>query len=159
MNKGGQVTSIVKDHVQGFATLESGEGLLNAPSIFFLSFTFPGEDWNTGRGNATHQIIFLMLIKYHKMLTQLQHGLGWRKCSRKDCISYQLEVMCFKHTQEDQVTSAPRAVRVSIKTAVWIVLKSIQIKEDIDIDLNFTCAGSQRYERLSKVGKVRTDGR
>lgn len=74
-------------------------------------------------------------------------------------ISYQLEVMCFKHTQEDQVTSAPRAVRVSIRTAVWIVLKSIQIKENINIDLNFTCAGSQRYERLSKVGKARTDGR
>ena len=25
-------------------------------------------------------------------------------------------------TQDDQVTSAPKAVRVSIKTAVWIVL-------------------------------------
>jgi hypothetical protein len=28
-----------------------------------------------------------------------------------------------KLTQDDQVTSAPKAVRVSIKTAVWIVLK------------------------------------
>ena len=29
---------------------------------------------------------------------------------------------CKKLTQEDQVTCAPRAVSVSIKTAVWIVL-------------------------------------
>ena len=53
MNQGGQVASIIKDHVQGFTAIEAGNSLVDAPSILFLSFTFPGEDWNTSRGNAT----------------------------------------------------------------------------------------------------------
>lgn len=35
--------------------------------------------------------------------------------------------MPMKLTQDDQATSAPKAVRVSIKTAVWIVLKHRQL--------------------------------
>jgi len=60
MNKGGQVASVIKDHVQGFATLKPGKSLLNAPSIFFLTFTFPGEDRNTGRCNTTKTVIFVL---------------------------------------------------------------------------------------------------
>lgn len=55
MNQGSQVASIIKDHVQGFTAFEAGKSLLDAPSIFFLSFTFPREDWNTSRGNANKQ--------------------------------------------------------------------------------------------------------
>ena len=55
MNQGSQVASIIKDHVQGFTVFEAGNSLLDAPSIFFLSFTFPGEDWNTSSGNAKIQ--------------------------------------------------------------------------------------------------------
>ena len=55
MNQGGQVTSIIKDHVQGFTAIEAGNSLLDAPSVFFLGFTFPGEDWNASRGNTMIQ--------------------------------------------------------------------------------------------------------
>jgi hypothetical protein len=53
MNQGGQVAAVIKDHIQGFIAFEAGNSLLHAPSIFFLGFTFPGENWNTSRGNAT----------------------------------------------------------------------------------------------------------
>jgi hypothetical protein len=55
MNQGGQVASVIKDHVQSFTAFETGNSLLNAPRIFLLSFTFPGKDWNASRGNTTDQ--------------------------------------------------------------------------------------------------------
>lgn len=97
MNKGGQIAPIIKDHVQGSATFEAGKSLLNAPSIFFLSFTFPGENWNTGRGNATTQFIFFFEENQElQRLTQLQRDLEWKKCSKTNSISYWLKVSYFK---------------------------------------------------------------
>ena len=51
MNKGGQVTSIIKDHVQRLAVGESGEGLFDTPKVFLLGLSLPSKDWNAGRGN------------------------------------------------------------------------------------------------------------
>jgi hypothetical protein len=84
MNQGGQVASVIKDHVQGSITFEAGKSLLDAPRILFLSFTFPGEDWNTSRGNATYtnnQVNFLKLIKHYKDLRSRSMILG-----RKDIL-------------------------------------------------------------------------
>jgi hypothetical protein len=53
MDQGSQVASIIKDHVQRFTAFEAGNSLLDTPSIFFFSFTFPREDWNTSRSNTT----------------------------------------------------------------------------------------------------------
>jgi hypothetical protein len=52
MNDVGKVTAIVENHVEGLATRECSKGLLNAPGIFLLGFTFPSEDWHTGCSDA-----------------------------------------------------------------------------------------------------------
>ena len=78
MNQGGQVASIIKDHVQSFTAFEAGNSLLDAPSIFFLSFTFPREDWNTSRGNTTKKklVQFFETHQALQTLTRPQHDLG-----------------------------------------------------------------------------------
>ena len=77
MNQGGQIASIIKDHVQGFTAFEPGNGLLDAPSIFFLGFAFPGKDWNTSRGNATYKHVqFFETHQVQQKPTQPLHDLG-----------------------------------------------------------------------------------
>ena len=78
MNHRGQVASIIKDHVQGFTVFEAGNSLLDAPRIFFLSFTFPREDWNTSRGNTAYNPVqfFETYQALQQKLTRLQHDLG-----------------------------------------------------------------------------------
>jgi len=59
-------------------------------------------------------------------------------------------------TEDDQVTSAPRTRRVSIRTAVWIVLTSLL---DIIRDANntrLTCEDSLLSGHLSRVVWVHT---
>jgi hypothetical protein len=51
MDKVGQITSIIEDHVQGLSIGKRGESLFDAPIVFFLGFTFPGEDRNTSSGD------------------------------------------------------------------------------------------------------------
>ena len=52
MDQSREVSSIIKDHVESLATLESGQRLLNAPSIFFFRFTFPSEHRDTSSSDA-----------------------------------------------------------------------------------------------------------
>ena len=52
MNDVSEVTAIVEDHVQGLATGESRESLLDTPVVLLLGLTFPGEDGDTSGGNA-----------------------------------------------------------------------------------------------------------
>ena len=52
MNEGGEVTTVVQDHVEGLAVGEGGKGLLNAPQVLLLGLTLPGEDWDTGRSDT-----------------------------------------------------------------------------------------------------------
>ena len=64
------------------------------------------------------------MIDQKNVLTQQQHGPGWRRCSEWDRRSAWpfLFAVAQTRTQDDQVTSAPSAVKVSMRTAVWMVL-------------------------------------
>jgi hypothetical protein len=52
VNNVGKITAVIKNHVESLATSECSKGLLNAPGVFLLGFTFPGEDWHTSCGDA-----------------------------------------------------------------------------------------------------------
>ena len=52
VDDGGEVTSVVEDHVKGLATREASDGLLDAPVVLLLSFTLPGEDGDTSSSDA-----------------------------------------------------------------------------------------------------------
>lgn len=66
MYQGCEITSIIKDQVQGFAIFESGQRLFNTPEIFFLSFTLPGKDRDAGSSDATFMELYEHLIKMRK---------------------------------------------------------------------------------------------
>lgn len=53
VNKGGEITTIVQDHVQALAIGESSKSLFNAPGILLLGLTLPGKDGNTCGSDAT----------------------------------------------------------------------------------------------------------
>lgn len=52
MDDAGQVASVVKDYVQGLATSEASDGLLNAPVVLLLGLALPCEDGDASRGDA-----------------------------------------------------------------------------------------------------------
>lgn len=60
-------------------------------------------------------------------------------------------------TQDDQVTSAPKAVRVSIKTAVWIVLNHGRLEiKSVPGGFGHTCEGNLRCGHQSTAWKPHT---
>ena len=103
VNVGGKVTAVVEDHVQRLATGETLDGLVNTPDVLLLGLALPGEDGNASNGDGGGG-----------MVLSGEDVLKWRS----DPHSPTTDHIERKRTQEDQVTSAPRAVRVSIKTAV-----------------------------------------
>ena len=105
VNEGGEVTTVVKDQVQRLATGETLDGLFDTPEVFFLCLALPGEDGDTGTGDSGRSMV-----------------LGGEDVLEGSQTPAQRQTKGDKLTQEDQVTSAPRAVRVSIKTAVWMVM-------------------------------------
>ena len=83
---------------------EGGEGLFDAPEVLLLSLTLPGVDRNASssdRGSG-------MVLSGEDVLKM---GRRVRRC-------HMITLAGQKLTQEDQVTSAPREVRVSMRTAV-----------------------------------------
>ena len=52
----GQITTIIKNHVQGL-TIREVEGLFNTPDEFFISFTLPGIDWDTSGSNGSSGVV------------------------------------------------------------------------------------------------------
>ena len=102
VNKVGEVATVVEDHVQRLATGEGFDSLLDTPVVFLICLTLPGEDGDAGSGYGSGS----MVLSGEDVLEGDQIHVHDQLKKRK------------KHTQEDQVTSAPRAVRVSIKTAV-----------------------------------------
>merc|ERR1711944_68608 len=56
VNKGGQVTTIIKDHVKGL-TIGEIDGLFYTPDIFFIGFTLPGIDWHSTCGHSSGSMI------------------------------------------------------------------------------------------------------
>ena len=52
----GEITSVVKDHVQGLAIRED-EGLFNAPHVFLVRLSLPGIDGHTDSGNGCGGVV------------------------------------------------------------------------------------------------------
>lgn len=57
VDKGSEVTTVVKDQVEGLVVLEGNKLLLKAPLVLLLGLTLPGEDGNTGGGNGSGGVV------------------------------------------------------------------------------------------------------
>jgi hypothetical protein len=57
VDKGGKITTVVEDQVEGLARGESGELLLEAPLVLLLGLTLPGEDGGTTGGNGSGGVV------------------------------------------------------------------------------------------------------
>lgn len=103
-----EISTIVKDQIELSAVLERDELLLNTPEVFLLGLTLPRVNGDTrgsnGRSLRESQSESNQLS--NKSTIKVRTAWSWVE----------------KMLQDDQVTSAPRAVRVSIRTAVWIVM-------------------------------------
>ena len=126
VDQAGQVTSIIEDHVQGLSALERSEGLVDAPEVLLLGLTLPREHGNTGRGDTTHRDV---RTRRSTKIDYYSRG-GGVILSGEDvlCDRDAYQIMLDRRgrmrlTQEDHVTLAPRAVKVSMSTAVWMVLQ------------------------------------
>jgi hypothetical protein len=126
VNDVGQVTTVVQDHVQGLVVLEASDGLLNAPVVLFLGLALPGKDGDTGSSDAMWMETLGTCeeherhenIRSSSMVLSGEDVLSKQRQSKNNSTRFCATTL----TQEDQVTSAPRAVRVSMRTAVWMVL-------------------------------------
>ena len=56
MDKVGEISPIVKDHVQGLAVGED-EGLLDAPDVLLVGLSLPGVDWHTDSGDGCGGVV------------------------------------------------------------------------------------------------------
>ena len=56
MDKVGEISSVVKDHVQGLAVGED-EGLLDAPDVLLVGLSLPGVDWHTDSGDGCGGVV------------------------------------------------------------------------------------------------------
>ena len=52
VNHVGEITSIVEDHVEGFAFREGSQGLLDAPEVLLFGLTLPGKDGHASGGDS-----------------------------------------------------------------------------------------------------------
>ena len=52
MNKGGKVTAIIENHVQGLAVGERSQGLFDAPVVLLLGLALPRVDGNASGSDA-----------------------------------------------------------------------------------------------------------
>lgn len=78
MDQVGEVTSIIQDHVQGlkvekesyirqwtihhlscltYLSIREENGLLNTPDVLFISFPFPGIDWDTSSSHSSSSMV------------------------------------------------------------------------------------------------------
>ncbi len=98
MDQVGEITAIVQDHVEGLAILEV-DGLVNAPVVLSIRLSLPGIDGDASRGNGGGGEV----LSFEHLMRKTQ---TWVE----------------KMLHELHCTSAPRAVRVSMSTAVWMVM-------------------------------------
>jgi len=56
MNKVGQITAIIKDHVERLSTRKD-QRLFNAPDVLLVSQPLPGVHWNTSLGNSSSSMV------------------------------------------------------------------------------------------------------
>jgi hypothetical protein len=52
-----EVTTVIKDQVQGLAAGETLDGLVDTPKVFLLGLTLPGEDRDTGGGDGSSSMV------------------------------------------------------------------------------------------------------
>ena len=57
VDKGGEVTSVIEDHVEGLALWEGSEGLVDTPDVLLLGLTLPGVDGDTGSGDSGSGVV------------------------------------------------------------------------------------------------------
>jgi len=57
VKEGGEVTTIVEDHVELLAVLEGKELLLETPVVLLLGLTLPGEDGDAASGNGGSSVV------------------------------------------------------------------------------------------------------
>lgn len=100
----GQITTVIEDQVQLLAVLECLELLLKAPGVLLLGLTLPGE------------AKFLSATITHSQNVKRKAYTGVPAAAMAAAAWSWVEKML----QLDQVTSAPREVKVSIRTAVWM---------------------------------------
>lgn len=74
VDKGGEIASVIEDHVKGFAARESSQGLLDTPSVLLLSLAFPGENWNASSCNANRSQKDRSLINEHRSISKAIRG-------------------------------------------------------------------------------------
>lgn len=93
--------------------------MLHAPDVLLLSLSLPGEDGDTGSGDGSGGLIL-------GTEDVAAIDVWWCFFREADQIFSQhvgLEEGSGSKTNEDQVTAAPRAVRVSMRTAVcWQIV-------------------------------------
>ena len=51
MDKGGEVASIIENHVERLTPREGGKSLLDTPVVLFLGLALPSKDGNAGGSN------------------------------------------------------------------------------------------------------------
>ena len=57
VNVGGEITTVVENHVQRLATGETLDGLVDTPDVFFLGLTLPGEDGDAGGSDGSSSMV------------------------------------------------------------------------------------------------------
>jgi hypothetical protein len=57
VDKGGEVTSVIEDHVERLALWEGSEGLVDTPDVLLLGLTLPGVDGDTGSGDSGSGVV------------------------------------------------------------------------------------------------------
>lgn len=133
VDKGGKVTAIIQDHVEGLAAGECSKCLLNTPVVLLLSLALPREDGDASCSNTGPKVSGDSREKWKNHV---------RRCgvvlSGEDVLGDKREVRprsvpdkyC-SLTQDDHVTSAPSTTKVSISTAVWMVLQMCQYTREM----------------------------
>lgn len=103
VDKVSEISTVVEDHVE-WLSVWPVDSLLDAPKVLFLGFSLPGEDWDVSFGHSGGSLIL----------------------SREDVArrpsDFTILVRRLFITKNVILPSAPRAVRVSIRTAVWMVM-------------------------------------
>lgn len=96
----GKISTVIEDQVQALVILEGNKLLLQAPLVLFLGLTLPRENSDT------------YLVSFGP-----KRG-TWRLDIPAAAMAAAAWSWVLKMLHDDQVTSAPRNVRVSIRTAV-----------------------------------------
>jgi hypothetical protein len=56
VDDGGQVATIIENHVQGLSPSEASDGLLNAPVVLLLCLPLPRKDRDTGGSDTAKRL-------------------------------------------------------------------------------------------------------